>query len=78
MIPSATCTLFGVEGFVEFLTMCLLFGNVDTARLNDEGAERAMVLQHCNESIALLDDENIVRVAMLTSIVRREVAVWLS
>lgn len=47
------------------LTMCLLFGKVDTERLNVGGVVRAVFLPHWNESIALLDEQNIVRVAMV-------------
>lgn len=50
--------------------MCLLFGNVDTARLSVEGA----MIRLRNESIALLDDENIVRVAIARGY--RENDVW--
>lgn len=50
--------------------MCLLFGNVDTARLSVEDA----MIRLRNESIALLDDENIVRVAIARGY--RENDVW--
>lgn len=55
----------------QLLTMCLLFGNVDTARLSVEGA---MMRRLCKESMALLDGENTVRVAIARGY--REYGVW--